>query len=375
MQAINLDQSGRDTLDGLGLTHRYPVHIDVVNNETGFALYVETPFDFDEGWEPLFLVYDTDDSGYRPVPVDSFVQGQEPVYEPEDWYDDLYLRIRELDGEGAPGTWHTIQLKPSAFAQNANPPAALGVDEFDSVTWLEGLTAGKDYHVQLWFDQNGNGQLDLHGHFERGVTTIHHRDGTVTVEPSDLYYWQPPDLYSGVHTINTESEDFNVDIDADNTMDFFASDDSDLIVGGPDQDRLIGSPHSDTIYGEGGNDLISGRRGDDNLYGGPGNDRIAGSHGNNRISGGTGDDRLSGSADADTFIFQPGHGNDTILDFNRGDDIIRLVGFTSLDSYTDLSIRQQDDDTVIDLSAHGGGTITLQDVGMADLTADDFLFA
>lgn len=224
MQAISLDQSGRDTLTGLGLTHRFPVHIDVVNNETGFALYVETPaigID-DDGWGPLFGL--ENERWVDTVHVDDYVAGMRPVYAYDNWYDDMYLRIREVDAEGNTGTWHTVALQLSGFAKNTNPPAALRVDEFDSVTWLEGLQADKDYQVQVWFDQDENGQLNTTGRWERGE--IHHvfsdddpREDYV--ELADWYEWVEPDLYSGIHNINTDAEDFNVDIDSDGTMDFF----------------------------------------------------------------------------------------------------------------------------------------------------------
>ena len=63
---------------------------------------------------------------------------------------------------------------------------------------------------------------------------------------------------------------------------------------------------------------------------------------------GRGDDRLDGGA-----------GNDGLIG-GSGDDI--LTGGTG-------------DDVVLDFTAHGGGTITLQNFDLDDLDASDFVFA
>ena len=96
--------------------------------------------------------------------------------------------------------------------------------QFDSVTWLNGLESGKNYQVQLWFDMDDDGQLDTQGRYERGIVRTHHADGTVTEEPDDWYYWQEADVYSSIHNLNTDAEDFNIDIDADGDMDYFSQD-------------------------------------------------------------------------------------------------------------------------------------------------------
>ena len=74
----------------------------------------------------------------------------------------------------------------------------------------------------MWFDRNGNGQLDSQGYFERRAHTPHHQDGTVTEKPGEWYYWQRPDLYSDIHEINTDSEVFDIDIEGGRQMDFLA---------------------------------------------------------------------------------------------------------------------------------------------------------
>ena len=136
------------------------------------------------------------------------------------------------------------------------------------------------------------------------------------------------------------------------------------------------------LTGGDGNDRLIGDRGDDTLVGGGGNDVIAGGQGDDRIEGGAGDDMLFGDgyfnddsvSDRDTFVFAPGGGHDWIMDFTDGEDTIDLSAFTGISSFSDLTARQEDVDVVIDLSGHGGGSITLQFVSLSDLDDEDFIF-
>ena len=63
---------------------------------------------------------------------------------------------------------------------------------------------------------------------------------------------------------------------------------------------------------------------DDEIYGGEDNDTINGGEGNDWLDGGPG---------ADTFVFEPGNGNDVIMDFEAGatGDTIILKGFKNAD--------------------------------------------
>ena len=391
----DLDQTyplENDVLRTLGLIHDYPLHIDVLNNETGFALYVETTGDFtdDGAWGPVFSLVG-DEGGAKRVHVDDYISGMEPEYDPDDWFDDLYLRIREVAEDGSTGEWHTMKMDPSGFTKNTNPPDALddlGFNDFDSVTWLEGLEADKDYQVQLWFDTYENGQLDSQGRFVREKNVISHQDGTITEEPGDYYYWQAPDVYSDIHNINTDAEDFNVDIDDDGVMDFFILQDliitlaEDSIVkdaqGGAGDDTIQGNSDKNRLEGNAGNDSLMGGAGNDVLYGHAGSDVIKGDNGNDYIVGGSGDDRLGGGPGNDVFVFGPRDGNyeDVVIDFNDGADRLDLRKFMTLHSVNDLdlSLSGNGADSYIDLTEHGGGIIVLADF-TGPLSADDVLFS
>ena len=73
-------------------------------------------------------------------------------------------------------------------------------------------------------------------------------------------------------------------------------------------------------------------------------------------------------------MFAPGHGDDTLPDFGRGDRI-DLSGFDGIDSLDGLVLAQDGPHAVIDLSEYGGGTITLQYLDAGGLAGEDFIFA
>ena len=103
-----------------------------------------------------------------------------------------------------------------------------------------------------------------------------------------------------------------------------------------------------------------------------------GEEGDDTIDGGADDDTLWGGSGDDTFVFQAGHGNDTIKDFKDvtggENDTIDLTAFTGITAFSQLTINQDGDDTKIDLSSQGGGLITIEDFTSTDLDATDFDF-
>ena len=146
------------------------------------------------------------------------------------------------------------------------------------------------------------------------------------------------------------------------------------LEGSPHDDTLTGNDAANWLFGHGGDDTLNGGAGDDRLYGGRGADTLSGDGGNDTLHGGPGDDTLYGGAGNDTFVFAPGHGEDALPDFGHGDDRIDLSAFDDIASLEDLSIAQTDRGAVIDLSDHGGETLTLAGVLPDALTGDDFIF-
>ncbi|MEL7046008.1 MAG: calcium-binding protein, partial [Pseudomonadota bacterium] len=150
---------------------------------------------------------------------------------------------------------------------------------------------------------------------------------------------------------------------------------ADSIDGGNGNDQIDGGSGADTIDGGNGNDVIDGGGGWDTLNGGSGQDSLNGSFGSDILNGGAGNDILIGGGGRDDFVFAGNFGDDTITDFdarNNNEDI-DLSGVDGIDSFADLAgaLSQQGDDVVIDLA---GGSITLENVALADLNANDFLF-
>ena len=164
----------------------------------------------------------------------------------------------------------------------------------------------------------------------------------------------------------------------------------DVLYGGGGHDLLVGGAGDDVLHGGDDKDLLAGGSGDDVLYGDAGNDTLDGGAGEDIIVGGLGNDTLWGEhctddKDADTFVFGLNHGNDTIKDFDTALDKIDLTAFTASVTWQQLQaamLAVEDDPntpetesgTVIDLTAFGGGTITLEGVASTDLTTDMFFF-
>ncbi|MBL28843.1 MAG: hypothetical protein CMM50_14975 [Rhodospirillaceae bacterium] len=102
------------------------------------------------------------------------------------------------------------------------------------------------------------------------------------------------------------------------------------------------------------------------------------------VVGSGGDDVLGGGKGADTFVFSGAFGDDRIVDFGNGGDVIDIrqpasgvMSFTALDSDgdgvltgSDLLVSTVGDDTLIDLLF---GTIRVE--GRLDLTEGDFRFS
>jgi len=103
-------------------------------------------------------------------------------------------------------------------------------------------------------------------------------------------------------------------------------------------------------------------------------DRIIGDTRANVLSGNGGDDKLTGGLGGDTFDFGAmNFGNDTITDFMVGQDHLR-IDHTIFGNFAAVQqhMQQVGDDVVI--TYDGNDSITLQNVQMANLHANDFLF-
>ncbi|MCH2076150.1 MAG: hypothetical protein MK180_04565 [Rhodobacteraceae bacterium] len=175
---------------------------------------------------------------------------------------------------------------------------------------------------------------------------------------------------------------------------------NDTILGGDGFDRLFGGAGNDSIDGQQGTDALFGSFGDDTLNGGDdrdrffggadndvlngdgGDDELLGGGGFDTLNGGTGDDRLLGNFNADTFVFEDGHGDDTIADFDEfnGFEKIDLSAIAGISGLADLNLGSDTEGAAVQsgadvvITTSSGNTILVQNVDLADLDASDFIF-
>ncbi|MFC1456764.1 calcium-binding protein [Microvirga arabica] len=152
---------------------------------------------------------------------------------------------------------------------------------------------------------------------------------------------------------------------------------SDTILGGTGNDSVKGGSGNDDLHGQAGNDRIAGNDGQDTIRGGLGNDTIDGGSGNDLIFDGAGNDVLKGGPGDDEFSFSffRGGGRDRVTDFRPGEDtiIIEADGFETFEAMIQGGYAVQSGDDVV-ITYGFETTITIEDIRLAKLRADDFGF-
>lgn len=136
---------------------------------------------------------------------------------------------------------------------------------------------------------------------------------------------------------------------------------SDILFGDAGNDMLRGKGGNDHLRGGLGNDRIYGDAGDDWLQGGIGDDRLSGGAGNDLLGGGEGNDTLSGQGGRDSFVFQEGHGRDTIVDAKNGEKLF-FPGLT----LSDLSFTRSGNDLLI--GHHASDSVRVKNFYSKNLT-------
>ncbi len=147
-------------------------------------------------------------------------------------------------------------------------------------------------------------------------------------------------------------------------------------IGNARDNQIIGNSGDNVLIGGDGKDTLMGGDGDDTLNGGNGNDSLIGGDGHDLLMGGVGNDVLSGGLNGDTFVFAGAFGVDVIDDFNviATDEFIDLSKVAAIIDFTDLVTNHLSEVAGSAVIRTGLHTLTLTDVTMASLTADDFLF-
>ncbi|WP_262696326.1 M10 family metallopeptidase [Kordiimonas aquimaris] len=157
-------------------------------------------------------------------------------------------------------------------------------------------------------------------------------------------------------------------------------DGNDTIYGGVDggdtgvNDVIDGGNGNDVIFSAAGNDSVVGGAGNDEIFSGGGTDTVDGGSGNDTLWGGGGNDDFTGGSGDDLFIFEAGHGDDTITDFDIGDDSINLAEVTAAfaDTASVIAAASQVSGGIsIDLG--GGDSLTLEGLSLNDLDQVTFI--
>jgi serralysin len=149
-----------------------------------------------------------------------------------------------------------------------------------------------------------------------------------------------------------------------------ASQGDDSVFGGGGNDTLFGGQHNDLLLGGRNDDLLSGDRGADTIYGGKGNDTLLGGNGNDFLSGAFGINILIGGGGSDRFAVQPSRGNDTVLDFNVGEDFLELVDGLQ---FSDVSLEQSGLNTLIRRNSDSEELMVLNNVIASSIDASAFI--
>jgi Ca2+-binding RTX toxin-like protein len=171
----------------------------------------------------------------------------------------------------------------------------------------------------------------------------------------------------------------------------YAGSGKDLVFAGADNDTVYGQAAHDTLYGGTGNDFLDGGNTEDELYGEGGNDTLIGGNQDDTLVGGAGDDVMNGdgfsqqsgnapgdggtgtsSGNQDVFYFDNGFGDDVILSFELGKDVLQIESGINGTGVTDVSqlsglITEVGGNAVISL---GSDSITLVGVTKDQLIAN-----
>jgi Ca2+-binding RTX toxin-like protein len=140
-----------------------------------------------------------------------------------------------------------------------------------------------------------------------------------------------------------------------------------LILSGGEAVDGTGNKLGNVIFGNAMDNVLDGAAGNDQLYAGGGNDTLIGGRGNDVLAGDSGDD---------SFLFRPGFGRDTIVDFTAGAGTGDLVTFDHR-LFADFAAVMAD---AIDVAGNtvivhdAGSILVLAGVPLAALHADDFAF-
>ncbi|WP_445241062.1 calcium-binding protein [Microcoleus vaginatus] len=136
------------------------------------------------------------------------------------------------------------------------------------------------------------------------------------------------------------------------------------------EDIITGNAGNDSLSGNQGNDIISGGTGNDQLLGGKGDDNLSGGEGDDTLIGAGGTDLLIGGAGRDVLVLGVGAGTDTLVDFQKGQDLMGLSGGLT---FNQLRVTEGDFSTTIEIARNGQLLASIPSILSSPLTATDFI--
>ena len=264
----------------------------------------------------------------------------------------LQVVVRYTDGNGADETLAAATVSPAVT--NANDPV---IDDNDDANIVNG-TADDDTRLQAAAgSQRINGlagdDVLIGG---AGADILDGGDGTDTASYLSDSAGIEINLETGTGKGGDAEGDVLINIEH--------------ILGGTGDDRLTGDNKDNILNGFWGNDRLDGGEGDDDLDGSVGNDTLNGGSGNDRLIGRDDDDILTGGSGNDLFRFEPFDGSDTITDFGTGDDRLQFEFGLFADLEAVRTAATQTDDGNLEIALPKTGTLILEGVTLAALTAE-----
>ncbi len=147
---------------------------------------------------------------------------------------------------------------------------------------------------------------------------------------------------------------------------------NDTLWGGSGNDHVHGGLDDDEVHGEDGDDQVVGSWGNDLLFGEAGNDSLYGELHNDTLDGGAGDDILNGGAGDDLYVIGTNSGNDRIVGFGDGADLVDLSARGILD-FAQLNIINAGNGAIVSFTS--GDRLEFFGVDASELGAQHFIFA